>query len=87
MAEDLDLRAALGEKKVILGSKRTVKYLKLGKVKKIILSNNCPETVKKDVEHYTKLTGIKMESFDGTSKQLGIFCGKPFSISALAIVS
>ena len=85
MAEDL--RTALDEKKVILGSKRTIKYLKLGKAKKIILSNNCPEIVKKDVEHYTKLTGIKLESFDGTSKQLGIFCGKPFAISALAIVS
>jgi large subunit ribosomal protein L30e len=85
MAEDL--REALNDKKVILGSKRTIKYLKLGKAKKIIISNNCPESIKKDAEHYTKLTGIKMESFDGTSKQLGIFCGKPFSISALAIVS
>lgn len=85
MAEDL--RTALSEKKVILGSKRTVKYLKLGKTKKIIISSNCPESVKKDIEHYTKLTGIKLENFDGTSKQLGIFCGKPFSISALAIVS
>ena len=82
-----DLREALNKKKVILGSKRTIKYLKLGKAKKIIISNNCPESIKKDAEHYTKLTGIKLESFDGTSKQLGIFCGKPFSISALAIVS
>ena len=82
-----DLRTALEEKKVVLGSKRTIKYLKLGKVKKIVMSNNAPESVKKDLEHYTKLTGTKLENFDGTSKQLGIFCGKPFSISALAIVS
>ncbi|OGI12457.1 hypothetical protein A3K64_04405 [Candidatus Micrarchaeota archaeon RBG_16_36_9] len=82
-----DLRNALEEKKVILGSKRTLKYLKLGNVKKVIISSNAPESVKKDVEHYTKLTGIELETFDGTSKQLGIFCGKPFSISALAVVS
>ena len=85
MAEDL--RIALEEKKIIIGSKRAIKYLKLGKVKKIIISNNAPESVKKDVGHYSKLTGIELENFDGTSKQLGIFCGKPFSISVMAIVS
>jgi len=82
-----DLRNALKENKVILGSKRTIKYLKLGKVKMIVISNNCPENVKKDLEHYTKLTGTKLENFDGTAKQLGIFCGKPFSIATLAILS
>ena len=82
-----DLREALNEKKVILGSKRTIKYLKLGKVKKIVIANNCPEEVRKDLEHYTKLSEIKMEKFDGTAKQLGIFCGKPFSIATLAILS
>jgi len=82
-----DLRKALKENKVVLGSKSTVKYLKLGKVKTIIVSNNCPESVKKDLEHYTKLTGVKLENFDGTAKQLGILCGKPFSIASLAILS
>ena len=85
MAEDL--RNALKENKVVLGSKRTVKYLKLGRVRTIIVANNCPESVKKDLGHYTKLTGIKLENFDGTAKQLGILCGKPFSIASLAILS
>ncbi len=82
-----DLKNALKENKVILGSKRTIKYLKLGKVRMIVISNNCPENVKKDLEHYTKLTGIGLENFDGTAKQLGIVCGKPFSIATLAILS
>jgi len=82
-----DVRNAVKENKVILGSSRAIKYLKLGKVKTIVLANNCPETVRKDLEHYTKLTGIKLEKFDGTAKQLGIFCGKPFSIASLAILS
>jgi elongator complex protein 3 len=41
--------------------------------------------IKKDIDYYSKLTGIKFENFDGTAKQLGIFCGKPFSIAVLAI--
>ena len=82
-----DLKSALEENKVILGSKRTIKYLKLGKVKMIVIANNCPDDFKKDLEHYTKLSGLELENFDGTAKQLGIVCGKPFSIATLAILS
>ena len=81
-----DLRNALKENKVILGSDRTIKYLKLGKVRTVIVASNCPESKRKGLEHYTKLTGVKLESFEGTAKQLGVFCGKPFSIASLAIV-
>jgi|WetSurMetagenome_2_1015567.scaffolds.fasta_scaffold828833_2 large subunit ribosomal protein L30e len=81
-----DLREALKGNKVILGSSRTVKYLKLGKVDKIVIASNCPEETKKDLEQYTKLSSVKMEKFDGTAKQLGVLCGKPFSIASLAIV-
>jgi large subunit ribosomal protein L30e len=81
-----DLREALKENKVILGTDRTVKCLKLGKVKMIVMASNCPDDVRKDLEQYTKLGEVKLEKFDGTAKQLGVFCGKPFSIATLAIV-
>jgi len=81
-----EIKDALKENKVVFGSKVTIKYLKLGNVKLIVVASNCPDNVKKDLEKYTKLSGIKMENFDGTAKQLGVFCGKPFSISSLAIV-
>jgi large subunit ribosomal protein L30e len=80
-----ELRNALNEKKVIIGSKQTMKHLKLKNVKLVIVANNCPENIKKDIDYYSKLTGIKVEKFDGTAKQLGVLCGKPFSIAVLAI--
>ena len=81
-----ELRDALKENKVVFGSKSTIKHLKLGDAKLIVIASNCPDEMKKDLEKYTKLSGIKLESFDGTAKQLGTFCGKPFSIATLAIV-
>jgi large subunit ribosomal protein L30e len=81
-----DLREALKEKKVVLGSSRTVKYLKMGKVRMVIVASNCPENIRKDLEQYAKMGEVKLEGFDGTANQLGVFCGKPFSISSLAIV-
>ena len=80
-----ELRNAVKEKNVIIGSKQTIKNLKLKNVKSVVVANNCPENIKKDIEYYSKLTGIKFENFDGTAKQLGILCGKPFSIAVLAI--
>jgi len=80
-----ELRDALKENNIIIGSKQTIKNLKLKNVKKVIVASNCPENIKKDIEYYSKLTGIKFENFDGTAKQLGVFCGKPFSIAVLAI--
>jgi large subunit ribosomal protein L30e len=56
------------------------------KVKMIVMASNCPDDVRKDLEQYTKLGEVKLEKFDGTAKQLGVFCGKPFSIATLAIV-
>ena len=81
-----ELKGALKENKVVFGSKRTIKYLKLGNVKLIVIASNCPDDVKNDLEKYTGMSGIKLEKFDGTAKQLGVFCGKPFSIASLAIV-
>lgn len=81
-----ELKNALKENKVVFGIKRTIKYLKLGNVKLIVIASNCPDDVKNDLEKYTKMSEIKLEKFDGTAKQLGIFCGKPFSIASLAIV-
>jgi len=80
-----ELKNALSENNVIIGSKRAIKYLKLGNVKMIILANNCPEEIRKDIEHYAKSSKLKVEKYDGTAKQLGIFCGKPFPIATIAI--
>ena len=80
-----ELRNAIKEKNLIIGSKQTIKHLKLKSVKLVVVANNCPDNIRKDIEYYSKLTGIKFENFDGTAKQLGTFCGKPFSISVLAI--
>jgi len=80
-----ELRNAIKENNVVIGSKQTIKQLKLKNIKMVVIASNCPDNIKKDIEYYSKLTGIKAEKFDGTAKQLGVFCGKPFSIAVLAI--
>ena len=89
MAEQKDLvsrlKQAITDKKIVTGSKETIKYLKMKKLKLVIISNNCPDNLKKDIENYAEISKINVETFDGTSKQLGIICGKPFPIATLSI--
>ena len=79
------LKEALSKDKVIMGSKQVIKHLKIKDSKLIVVANNCPENIRDDIKHYAEIAGLEVEEFNGTAKQLGIFCGKPFSIAALSI--
>ena len=79
------LKEAIADNSVVMGSKEAKKYLKLKDVKLIIIANNCPNDVKQDIEKYSDISETKIEEFDGTAKELGIMCGKPFPIAVLSI--
>jgi len=79
------IKESIANNSAIIGSKRVLKDIKTGNVDLVVVAKNCPENIKKDVEHYSKVGNLKLEEFDGTGKDLGTFCGKPFSIAILAI--
>jgi large subunit ribosomal protein L30e len=79
------IQEALKSKKIILGYKETIKFIKVNTPKLIVISNNLPESLRMEIEHNAKVGNMKIEVFDGNSKELGIFCGKPFPVSALII--
>ncbi len=80
------IRMAVDTGKTILGSDKTKKLAMLGEPKLIIVAKNCPLHVKQDILHYALLSKVKFIEFQGTSVELGVVCGKPFSISALSIM-
>ncbi len=82
-----EIRKAVETGKVILGAKQTLKALKIGKAKAVIIAKNCPDTIKKDVAYYAKLAGTPLYVFEGDNKALGTVCGKPFSVSTMAVLS
>jgi len=71
--------------KVLFGAKNTIKTAKIGKAKLIIVAANCPRSIREDIEHYCGLSNIPIIIYNGTSIDLGMACGKPFTISALTI--
>ncbi len=82
---DRALLTAVKTGKVLFGARSAVKSAKIGKAKLIVIASNCPKGVREDIEYYCKLSEIPILTYGGTSADLGMACGKPFSISALTI--
>jgi len=76
------LKTAATSGDVRFGLAETKKTIKKGEAKLVVIANNCPE---KDV--MTSGSSPKVLVFEGTNVELGSACGKPFPISALAIVN
>lgn len=82
----VEFRKLIAEKKLIIGSDRTIKHLKQGKLKQVYLAANCGEKTKADIMQFGKLAKIDVKELPNSSSELGIFCKKPFSISVIGVL-
>ena len=80
-----ELKKLLKSDKIILGTDRTLKLLKLGTADRVFLSSNCPEEVKKDIEYYAKLSNVPLIYLKQPNDELGILCKKPYPVSVLSV--
>jgi len=85
MSEEKEIKSAIKEKKLVIGSRSVFKNLKQNIIKSVIYASNFPEDRLKDLEYYGKNFGIELKRFKGNSRQLGEMCAKPFNISLLGI--
>ncbi len=80
------IRMVADSGKVLLGAQETRKMALSGKARLVIMSSNCPQNYRHDVEHYCRIAGISVMQFPGTSLELGTACGKPFPVSTMAVL-
>ena len=71
---------------LIIGTERTIKNLKLGKVQKVLISSNCPVKVENDINYYAGLSNAELYKLDLPNEELSVICKKPFNISVLAFL-
>ena len=57
------------------------KAVKAGKAQLVIVSRNCPSKALTAGD-----IGVKVHVYEGNNMELGALCGKPFSVSALAVI-
>ncbi len=78
-----DFNQLINTGKATVGTEKTLKELKLGKLAKIYVTKNCPAEIKENVERQASLTKTEIEHLDIPNNELGTLCKKPFSISLL----
>ena len=81
-----EIKKMLKSGDIIIGTERTIKSLKLGRVQKVLISSNCPVSVEKDLNYYASLSGAELHKLDYPNDELSVICKKPFSISVLAFL-
>ncbi|GEQ72529.1 hypothetical protein JCM33374_g6216 [Metschnikowia sp. JCM 33374] len=72
--------------KYALGYKSTVKSLRSGKAKLIIIAGNTPVLRKSELEYYAMLSKTQVYYFQGGNNELGTVCGKLFRVGVMAIL-
>uniref|UniRef100_A0A1I8JI24 Vacuolar protein sorting-associated protein 29 n=2 Tax=Macrostomum lignano TaxID=282301 RepID=A0A1I8JI24_9PLAT len=86
--ENINSRLALVMKsgKVVLGLRQTLKSLRQGKAKLVILASNTPALRKSTIEYYSMLSKSGVHHYIGNNIELGTACGRHFKICSMAVL-
>merc|ERR1712168_674717 len=86
-SESINSRLALVMKsgKYTLGYRSTLKTLRQGKAKLVIIGTNTPQLRKSEIEYYAMLSKTGVHHYTGNNIELGTACGKYFRVSVLSI--
>jgi large subunit ribosomal protein L30e len=80
-----ELKKLAGDKKLVIGTDRTIKELKKGNLKKVFLAKNCHANARADIENNAKQMKIEVSDLEITSEELGVIVKKPFSVSIIGL--
>ena len=86
MSDIEEIKKNLKTGKLIIGTEKTEKQLKLGKILKVFIASNCKDSTRKDIEYYCGLSGVELIGLDLPKDELGIACKKPFAIAVLSLL-
>lgn len=81
-----EIKKLLKTKKLVIGTERTIKNIRLGKTDTVYLSANCPEKVEENINYYKKISDFKVIKLEQPNDELGAVCKKPFLISVLSVL-
>ncbi|MFC1648545.1 ribosomal L7Ae/L30e/S12e/Gadd45 family protein [Nanoarchaeota archaeon] len=79
-----EIKKILGTDKIIIGTDRALKCMKRGEAEKVFIASNCPDKIKRELEHYAGISEVELEFLEIPNEELGVLCKKPFSVSLIA---
>jgi large subunit ribosomal protein L30e len=81
-----EIKKHINDKKLVLGTRSTIKNMKLGRLEKVFITSNCSENVKNDINYYSSISNCKVEQLNIPNEELGVICKKQFSVSVAGLL-
>ncbi len=73
--------------RVVYGYKEVISSLYHSKILGVIVASKIPKEIFEKIIYYCKLSNVPYYIFEGTSRELGKLCNKPFVITSIAIIN
>uniref|UniRef100_A0A8C4Q3H6 Large ribosomal subunit protein eL30 n=1 Tax=Eptatretus burgeri TaxID=7764 RepID=A0A8C4Q3H6_EPTBU len=80
------LQLVMKSGKYCLGYRQTLKMVRQGKAKLVLLANNCPALRKSEIEYYAMLAKTGVHHYNGNNIEMGTACGRYYRVCTLAII-
>ncbi len=81
-----EIRLAVDSGKTALGYRRVLSAVITRNARLVVIASKAKEQMLNEARHLSRIAGIKVSMFDGNPVELGSVCGKPFSVSMLAVI-
>ncbi len=81
-----DIRLAVDSGKAVFGVKESVDSIMASKAKAVVVSSSNKKDRINDIMHLAKISEVQVIVFQGNPMNLGVVCGKPYSVSVLSIM-
>jgi large subunit ribosomal protein L30e len=80
-----DIRLAVDSGKAVFGVKESVDSIMASTAKVVVVASSNERDRLNDIMHLAKISDVKVIVFQGNPMNLGVVCGKPYSVSVLSI--
>jgi len=81
-----ELQKVISDGKVVLGARETKKALRREDAKLVIHASNCPQSLRYEFKELCEEAGVPLYEYHANSRELGLACGKPYSVASLCVV-
>ena len=79
------IKKAMGNEKLIIGERATLRQLRKNQTNIVIVANNTPSIKIKELKSLCNINKIDFEIIEKDNVELGVTCRKPFGVSVLSI--
>lgn len=73
-------------KSIVIGARRVIKLMKLGKIKKVILAKDLEQNIKGEIENIAKIFKVEIEENQKSRREIAEELKKPFAIGCIGIM-